>query len=159
MAALPLSGLVVAIIYRFIAAVGELRRTREELARSAVDAERLRFARDMHDLLGHTLSVMVVNQDHYVNKIFHDPGEHDLTVEELGTPYVITAARGTTSPPPTPTTARSWIGDAGEFSRWRHGRGAPAISADFGTPRLQAWTPKATLTTSHDLILLVSQTT
>ena len=55
-----LSGLVVAIIYRFIEAVAQLRRTREELARSAVDAERLRFARDMHDLLGHTLSVIVV---------------------------------------------------------------------------------------------------
>ena len=49
-----LSGLVVAIIYRFIEAVAELRRTREELARSAVDARRLRFARDMHDLLGST---------------------------------------------------------------------------------------------------------
>jgi len=55
-----LSGLIVAIIYRYIEAVAQLRRTREELARSAVDAERLRFARDMHDLLGHTLSVIVV---------------------------------------------------------------------------------------------------
>ncbi len=55
-----LSGLVVAVIFRYIEAVAELRRTREELARSAVDAERIRFARDMHDLLGHTLSVMVV---------------------------------------------------------------------------------------------------
>ena len=55
-----LAGLIVAIIYRFIVAIGELRRTRQELARSAVDAERLRFARDLHDLLGHTLSVMVV---------------------------------------------------------------------------------------------------
>jgi two-component system, NarL family, sensor histidine kinase DesK len=55
-----LSGVVVAIIYRFMDAVAELRRTREELARTAVEAERLRFARDLHDLLGHTLSVMVV---------------------------------------------------------------------------------------------------
>jgi len=55
-----LAGLIVSIIFRFINAISELRRTRRELARSAVDAERLRFARDMHDLLGHTLSVMVV---------------------------------------------------------------------------------------------------
>jgi two-component system sensor histidine kinase DesK len=55
-----LAGLIVSIIFRFINAISELRRTREELAQSAVDAERLRFARDMHDLLGHTLSVMVV---------------------------------------------------------------------------------------------------
>jgi two-component system, NarL family, sensor histidine kinase DesK len=55
-----MSGWITAIIFRFLTAVAELRRTREELARSAVDAERLRFARDLHDLLGHTLSVMVV---------------------------------------------------------------------------------------------------
>jgi two-component system, NarL family, sensor histidine kinase DesK len=55
-----LAGLIVAIVFRFIDAIAELRSTRRELARSAVDEERLRFARDMHDLLGHTLSVMVV---------------------------------------------------------------------------------------------------
>jgi len=55
-----LAGFIVAIISRFMQAIGELRRTRQELADAAVDAERLRFARDMHDLLGHTLSVMVV---------------------------------------------------------------------------------------------------
>jgi hypothetical protein len=39
------------------------------------------------------MSVMVVNQDHYVNRVFHEPGEHDLAVEEFGTPYVPAAAR------------------------------------------------------------------
>jgi hypothetical protein len=39
------------------------------------------------------VSVMVVNQDHYVNKIFHEPGEHELTVAEFDTPYVLVAAR------------------------------------------------------------------
>ncbi len=29
------------------------------------------------------LSVMVVNQDHYINRLFHEPGEYDLTVAEL----------------------------------------------------------------------------
>src|SRR4051812_46859264 len=33
------------------------------------------------------------NQDHYVNKIFHEPGEHELTVAEFDTPYVVVAAR------------------------------------------------------------------
>jgi two-component system, NarL family, sensor histidine kinase DesK len=55
-----LPGLIVAVMYRFIEAIRELRRTRDELAHAAVDAERLRFARDVHDLLGQTLSVMVV---------------------------------------------------------------------------------------------------
>jgi hypothetical protein len=39
------------------------------------------------------VSVMIVNQDHYVNRILHEPGEHDLTVEEFGTPHVTVAAR------------------------------------------------------------------
>jgi hypothetical protein len=39
------------------------------------------------------LSVMIVNQDHYVNRVFHKPGHYDLTVEEFGTPYVLAAAR------------------------------------------------------------------
>jgi hypothetical protein len=38
-------------------------------------------------------SVMVVNQDHYVNRVLHEPGEHQLTVEEFDTPYVVLAAR------------------------------------------------------------------
>jgi hypothetical protein len=39
------------------------------------------------------LSVMVVNQDHYINRIFHEPGAHRLTVEEFDTPWVSAATR------------------------------------------------------------------
>ena len=44
-------------------AVGQLRAAREELARLAVAEERLRFARDLHDLLGHSLSVIVLKSE------------------------------------------------------------------------------------------------
>jgi two-component system sensor histidine kinase DesK len=82
-----LSGLVVSVIYRFIEAVAELRRTREELARSAVDAERVRFARDMHDLLGHTLSVMVVKAQAARKLAARDPAlaaQQAMDIEEIG---------------------------------------------------------------------------
>ena len=36
---------------------------------------------------------MVVNQDHYINDIFHDPGQHKLTVEQFDTPWVSVAVR------------------------------------------------------------------
>ncbi len=39
------------------------------------------------------ISVMVVNQDHYINRILHEPGEHILAVEEFDTPWVAVAAR------------------------------------------------------------------
>lgn len=56
-------GLVVWTILRLFGLIHELRAAREELARLAVADERLRFARDLHDLLGHTLSVMVVKSE------------------------------------------------------------------------------------------------
>ncbi|MEU1674791.1 sensor histidine kinase [Streptomyces roseifaciens] len=58
-----LSGFVVAAILGLFEAVTQLRATREELARSAVERERLRFSRDLHDLLGHTMSVIVVKAE------------------------------------------------------------------------------------------------
>jgi hypothetical protein len=45
------------------------------------------------DAGGRYLSVMVVNQDHYINRIFTEPGEYRLTVQEFDTPYVLLAAR------------------------------------------------------------------
>lgn len=39
------------------------------------------------------LSVMIVNEDHYINKVIHEAGEHQLTVGEYGTPYVSLAVR------------------------------------------------------------------
>ena len=35
------------------------------------------------------LAVAVVNQDHYVNRILHEPGKHALTLAEFDTPWVM----------------------------------------------------------------------
>ncbi|MFF4482318.1 sensor histidine kinase [Streptomyces sp. CY1] len=58
-----LSGLVTAAILSLFETVAQLRATRQELARTAVEKERLRFSRDLHDLLGHTMSVVVVKAE------------------------------------------------------------------------------------------------
>ncbi|MFJ4279476.1 histidine kinase [Streptomyces massasporeus] len=58
-----ISTMVTAAIMRLSEAVRELRAAREELARRAVEKERLRFSRDLHDLLGHTMSVIVVKSE------------------------------------------------------------------------------------------------
>ena len=39
------------------------------------------------------LSVMVINEDHYINKIYHDPGTYKLTMKEFHTPYVLIGIR------------------------------------------------------------------
>ena len=41
----------------------ELEEAREELARNAVAEERMRFARDLHDLLGHSLSLIALKSE------------------------------------------------------------------------------------------------
>jgi two-component system sensor histidine kinase DesK len=51
----------------------ELESTRDELARLAVSDERLRFARDLHDLLGHSLSVIALKSELAAKVIESDP--------------------------------------------------------------------------------------
>ncbi|WP_326825941.1 sensor histidine kinase [Streptosporangium sp. NBC_01756] len=57
------AGVVVYVTLKLFATIAELHETRQELARAAVAEERLRFSRDLHDLLGHTLSLMVVKAE------------------------------------------------------------------------------------------------
>ncbi|KQW52509.1 carboxylesterase [Nocardioides sp. Root1257] len=44
------------------------------------------------------LSAMVVNEHHFINRVFHDPGTYDLTVEEFDSPYVVVAVRTLVDP-------------------------------------------------------------
>ncbi len=39
------------------------------------------------------LSVMVVNEDHYINRVLHGPGTHGLEVTDFDTDWVLVAAR------------------------------------------------------------------
>lgn len=39
------------------------------------------------------LSMMVINEDHFNNRVFYEPGTHQLTVDEFDTPYVHLAVR------------------------------------------------------------------
>lgn len=45
------------------------------------------------DAGGRYLSAMVVNEDHYINRVIHEPGEHVLTRDEFGSRYVFLAVR------------------------------------------------------------------
>jgi len=82
-----ISGFIVSVILLLFGAIRELRETREELARTAVTEERLRFARDLHDLLGHTLSVMVIKAQAVRKLVPRDTGlavEQAADIETIG---------------------------------------------------------------------------
>ncbi len=82
-----LAGVTTASFLRLIETIEELRRTREELARVAVAEERERFSRDLHDLLGHTLSVIVVKAQAVRRLVDRDPAAaaaHGGDIERVG---------------------------------------------------------------------------
>lgn len=60
-------GFAIVIVRRLVVTVNELETARAEIAQlsasEAIAAERLRFARDLHDLLGHSLSVIALKSE------------------------------------------------------------------------------------------------
>ncbi|HEV2376433.1 MAG TPA: histidine kinase, partial [Streptosporangiaceae bacterium] len=83
-AAVPaLGGLLSFTSARRNALVVTLHQTRAELARMAVAQERLRIARDLHDLLGHSLSLIALKAELAGRLIDADPGRAAREVSEL----------------------------------------------------------------------------
>jgi len=61
----------------------QLSLAREQIARLAVGEERLRFARDLHDLLGHSLSVIALKSELAGRLIKNTPGLAAHEVEDI----------------------------------------------------------------------------
>lgn len=124
-----LSGSIVSVILRLISVIKELQATRQELAHAAVDEERLRFARDLHDLLGHTLSVMVIKAQAARKLATRDPGlaaEQAADIERIG---------------------RQALGEVRESVSGYRGRG---ISRELEQARTALADAGFTVTVSHD---------
>lgn len=81
------AGTAVYLVQRLIRLVAELARTQDRLAKAAVAEERLRFSRDLHDLLGHSLSVIVVKAEAIRRLLDIDPEAsraHASDIETIG---------------------------------------------------------------------------
>jgi two-component system, NarL family, sensor histidine kinase DesK len=76
-------GLWATAFVRQVAAVAELRSAREELARMAVGEERLRFARDLHDLLGHSLSLITLKSELAGRLLPNEPEKAETEVSDI----------------------------------------------------------------------------
>jgi two-component system sensor histidine kinase DesK len=60
-----------------------LRAAREEVGRLAAEQERLRIARDMHDLLGHTLTTVTVKAQLARRLVYRDPGRAESELADV----------------------------------------------------------------------------
>jgi two-component system sensor histidine kinase DesK len=65
--------------------VVQLREARGEVARLAANEERLRIARDLHDLLGHTLSLIVLKSEVATRLADRDPARSLAEVHDIET--------------------------------------------------------------------------
>jgi two-component system, NarL family, sensor histidine kinase DesK len=79
----PMAGLFAYSAGRRADTLAMLRRTRAELARAAVAEERLRIARDLHDLLGHSLSLITLKAELAGRVIGADPERAAREIAEL----------------------------------------------------------------------------
>src|SRR5262249_16934340 len=76
-------GVLMTAFGRVARANQELRATREELARSAVSEERLRIARDLHDLLGHSLSLIALKTELARKVVEREPHRAAQELEDI----------------------------------------------------------------------------
>ncbi|WEH39066.1 histidine kinase [Streptomyces sp. AM 2-1-1] len=78
-----LTGLVLFSLARLAALSAAIHESRDELARMAVARERLRFARDLHDLLGYSLSSITLKNELISRLIDHNPERAREEVAEV----------------------------------------------------------------------------
>jgi two-component system, NarL family, sensor histidine kinase DesK len=76
-------GTVMAALGGLARANRALREAREELAQTAVAEERLRIARDLHDLLGHSLSVVALKTELAAKLVASDPVRAQAELAEV----------------------------------------------------------------------------
>jgi two-component system sensor histidine kinase DesK len=81
----PAVGSTVAAFSRTIWTNRELRLARRQIAHLAISEERLRFARDLHDLLGHTLSLITIKSELAGQLIPEDPEQAQQEVRDIET--------------------------------------------------------------------------
>lgn len=78
-----ISGLVVYGLTRMQSLVMELHEARTELAQMAVNQERLRFARDLHDLLGYSLSAITLKSELTHRLVLKNPDKAQKELVEI----------------------------------------------------------------------------
>lgn len=124
-----LAGAANLVLVRLLVTIGELRVAQRELAGLAVVEERERFSRDLHDLLGHTLSVIVVKAEAVRRLSQRDPDaamRHTIDIEAIGRQALVEVREAVDG------YRRTTL--AGELARARVALEAAGVHADLQVP-------------------------
>ncbi len=113
---------------RNIAAMNALRATRDQMATMAVERERSRVARDLHDILGHSLTVITVKSELAGRLVDVDPAQARAEIGE-----VEALARGALADVRTTVAGYRGVTVAGELAAARAALDAAGIAAELPT--------------------------
>lgn len=113
---------------RNIAAMNALRATRDQMATMAVERERSRVARDLHDILGHSLTVITVKSELAGRLVDVDPARARAEIGE-----VEALARGALADVRTTVAGYRGVTVAGELAAARAALDAAGIAAELPT--------------------------
>ena len=113
---------------RNIAAMNALRATRDQMAQMAVERERSRVARDLHDILGHSLTVITVKSELAGRLVDVDPARARAEIGE-----VEALARGALADVRTTVAGYRGVTVAGELAAARAALDAAGIAAELPT--------------------------
>lgn len=113
---------------RNIAAMNALRATRDQMAQMAVERERSRVARDLHDILGHSLTVITVKSELAGRLIDVDPARARTEIGE-----VEALARGALADVRATVAGYRGVSVAGELAAAREALDAAGIAAELPT--------------------------
>jgi hypothetical protein len=88
------------------------------------------------------MSAMVVNQDHYINRVFHGAGGYRLTVDDFDTPFVLVAIRTLVDP-----------ADPDDVAKVNALQDQVAIQAESATPFTSPEYDEASFTSTRNALL------
>jgi hypothetical protein len=92
------------------------------------------------------LSVMIVNNDHFINEVLHLPGDHQLTVERFDTDYVLVGVRILVDP-----------SDAADLDVVHHLQDQLALRGESARPFVKPKYDEASFDTTRQALLTLSR--
>lgn len=98
------------------------------------------------DAGGRYMTLMVVNEEHYINRVFSEPGTYELTVEEHGSPFVTLAGRTFVDP-----------SDPDDVAAVNALQDALTVETNSATPYTHPDYEEESLNATRDALLLLGQ--